>query len=87
MTTTWTAEFKTARSYAKDESPVVAIAADTPDAMTVEFDAGWGGTEGPCITIWTEENVYFPACYDGSEWMAWVPRNPNGEATCHVGGG
>ena len=38
------------------------------------------------FTVWTANFVYFPALYDGHEWVAYVPRNPNGEATTHIGG-
>lgn len=31
--------------------------------------------------------VYFPLCYDGSEWVGSVSRNPNGVSTMHLGGG
>lgn len=55
--------------------------------MDTEFDSGYGGEEGCAFTVWTVHNVYFPACYDGSEWVASVPRNPNGKATGHIGGG
>ena len=51
-----------------------------------EFDSGYGCAEGDYFTLWTRKRVYFPACYDGSEWCVSVPRVPNGEATEHVGG-
>lgn len=54
--------------------------------LDVEFDNGCGGTEGPVFTAWSNDRVYFPACYDGSEWIASVPRNPCVEKTDHVGG-
>lgn len=51
------------------------------------FDHGYGGTDGCAFTLWTKSYVYFPACYDGSEWVESVPRHPNGKATDHIGGG
>lgn len=51
-----------------------------------EFDGGWGGSEGCYFTAWGELYVYFPAVYDGSEWIDFVPRNPCLQATSHVGG-
>ena len=51
-----------------------------------EFDGGYGGSEGRPFTLWTTGRVYFPAVYDGAEWVASVPRNPCEEATSHVGG-
>ena len=54
--------------------------------MDVAFDDGFGSSEGIPFTVWTVNRVYFPACYDGSEWIASVPRNPNGEPVRHIGG-
>lgn len=51
------------------------------------FDDGYGCEEGEPFTLWTKSRVYFPACYDGAEWVASVPRDPNDEVTEHVGGG
>jgi hypothetical protein len=59
----------------------------TQEELNKEFDPGYGGEEGLPFTVWTKDYVYFPACYDGSEWVAWVHRNPDGHATSHVGGG
>lgn len=56
------------------------------EELDVEFDAGYGGANGKPFTLWTDDRVYFPAVYDGAEWVASVPRNPNEEATAHVGG-
>ena len=50
------------------------------------FDSGYGGSEGEPFTLWTKDRVYFPAVYDGSEWVASVPRNPCDIATVHIGG-
>lgn len=52
-----------------------------------EFDSGYGGEEGVHFTAWTADRVYFPACYDGAEWIEAVPRNPCDQATGHIGGG
>lgn len=53
------------------------------------FDDGFGGAGGPPFTVWTKMHVYFPACYDGSEWVASVERNPgeNPQPTHHIGDG
>ena len=59
----------------------------TDEQLDKKFDHGYGGTEGAPFTLWTKNNVYFPGCYDGAEWVQSVPRNPNGHATEHVGGG
>ena len=50
-----------------------------------EFNPGHGVEEGSPFTVWTKDRVYFPACYDGAEWVVSVARNPDGKATYHVG--
>ena len=59
----------------------------TEEELNAQFDHGYGGNEGAPFTLWTKNYVYFPGCYDGAEWVASAPRNPNGKATAHVGGG
>lgn len=81
--TTWQDEF--AKVSADDHSKVVAIASGE-EVLTVRFDAGWGGVEGPQILIWTEDYVYFPVVYDGAEELCRAPRNPRPEPQAHVGG-
>lgn len=54
--------------------------------MATEFDDGYGGEEGAPFTMWTKGYVYFPICYDGSEWVGSVARHPNGKPTRHQGG-
>ncbi|MNU53393.1 hypothetical protein D3C71_424260 [compost metagenome] len=51
-----------------------------------KFDSGYGGEEGKPFTAWTKNRVYFPICYDGSEWCGSVSRNPDGQPTHHQGG-
>ena len=58
----------------------------TEQEMDVKFDCGYGDSEGQPFTAWTEKRVYFPAVYDGSEWVESVSRNPDGKPTQHVGG-
>ncbi len=58
----------------------------TDEQLDTKFDNGYGGSQGCAFTVWTKNHVYFPAVYDGAEWVACVPRHPNGEATSHVGG-
>jgi len=55
------------------------------EEMDREFDDDLGIEEGLQFTAWSKDWVYFPVCYDGSEWVGSVPRNPNGEATSHQG--
>lgn len=55
--------------------------------LDTAFNAGWGGIEGEPFTLWTDNYVYFPVCYDGAEWVGAVLRNPQQTPTGHVGGG
>lgn len=57
--------------------------------LDAKFNAGFGGINGSTFAIWTGRFVYFPACYDGAEWVSSVPRNPGDapEPIEHVGGG
>lgn len=59
----------------------------TDAEMDTMFDDDYGGKEGCPFTVWTDKFVYFPGCYDGSEWVSCVSRHPNGVPTRHVGGG
>jgi hypothetical protein len=58
----------------------------TDDEMNQMFDPGYGGTEGCSFTVWTNNSVYFPICYDGAEWVGRVSRHPDGKPTDHQGG-
>lgn len=51
-----------------------------------EFDDDIGVEQGTPFTLWTQDRVYFPICYDGSEWVGSVPRNPCDEISGHFGG-
>jgi hypothetical protein len=94
--TTWRTEFDQARkghSYGllgidtttRDDSPVVAVAPNE-SVLDIPFDGGFGSSSGPPVLIWTEERVYFPVTYDGSESLGSAPRNPTSEGQSHVGG-
>ena len=50
------------------------------------FDPSYGTEEGVPFTVWTKNRVYFPVCYDGSEWVESVSRHPDGKPTRHIGG-
>ena len=43
----------------------------------VEFDNGHGDLAGFSFIVYTKNWIYFPVCYNGSEWVGSVPRNPN----------
>lgn len=68
-------------------SETIVDVAPNESVLDVEFDNDFGATEGEPFTVWTQNRVLFPVRYDGAEWAASVSRNPDGEATEHVGGG
>ena len=68
-----------------DDGPVIAVA-PSESVLDVEFDSGYGETEGAPMLAWTATHVYFPVCYDGSEWVDSAPRNPTVDGQEHVGG-
>lgn len=56
------------------------------DELNIEFDDGYGLKEGIPFTAWGKKFVYFPICYDGSEWVGSAPRNPCNIKLLHQGG-
>ena len=58
----------------------------TDEQMNVQFNDGYGGSEGCAFTAWNDEYVFFPIVYDGSEWIGRAPRNPCDKAMSHQGG-
>ena len=58
----------------------------TKEELLEVFDGSYGRSRECFTTAWSEKYVYFPAVYDGAEWVARVLRNPCDEATEHVGG-
>lgn len=54
--------------------------------LKVEFDDEYGIEEGQPFTCWGDKFVYFPICYDGSEWVGCAPRNPCDISMGHQGG-
>ena len=84
--TTWRKELDEALARNKEAWGDVDGSTLTETQLDAEFYPGYGGAEGCPFTLWTKNRVYFPAVYDGMEWVASTPRNPNGQATPHVGG-
>lgn len=80
-------EFGARMEWDNDGAYVSVPAGDVDAELDRDFDDGFGGCEGTPFTLWSDERVYFPACYDGAEWCASVPRNPKPTATDHIGGG
>lgn len=85
--TTWRESIAEALEWANEGWADVVANTLTDAEMDVEFDCGFGEEEGKPFTLWTHSRVYFPACYDGKEWVASVPRHPNGVSQGHIGGG
>ena len=81
--TTWRSELKYEMGMVDDDGPVMAYA---PDEATfdIEFNAGYGGTEGLPVLAWTKTRVYFPTEYDGSESIHSAPRDPVPAGQEHV---
>ena len=86
MNTTWRQQLTLRMRECGESFEDIESSTLTDEQLDYEFNNGYGGSEGPAFTVWTKHRVYFPAVYDGAEWVEWVPRNPNGEATSHVGG-
>lgn len=86
MATTWRQEFLDIFEDTGDSFETI-ICTLTDDELDVEFDEGFGIVKGKPFTAWSEKYVYFPAQYDGKEWIEYVSRNPNGEPTYHIGSG
>lgn len=84
--TTWRTAIAGEMQERGDPGPIVSCTL-TAEALDLEFSANYGATNGLPFTAWTALRVYFPACYDGSEWCTSVPRDPCDESTSHVGGG
>lgn len=97
MITTWRKEITRAMGGRADWRHTIALPQDsweniigstlTDTELDFEFNSGYGSEEGKPFTLWTKDYVYFPVQYDGAEWVGRTPRNPNGEPTCHQGGG
>lgn len=56
------------------------------ELLDYKFDDSWGTAEGPAFVLWTEDNIYFPVTYDGSEWIEKLPRDPCPLEYSHIGG-
>lgn len=82
---TWREKLQKVFEYTKDNFSNI-VTTLSQDELDETFDDGWGGSEGAPFTAWSENYVYFPVVYDGSEWIGWVPRNPCDKKTAHVGG-
>jgi hypothetical protein len=84
--TTWRIELNEALEDNKETWEDIVSNTMTNEQMDKEFDPGWGVPEGCEFTVWTNNFVYFPLCYDGSESVGCVSRNPDDKPTNHLGG-
>lgn len=83
---TWIREIEHALAQNDEKLSDMEMCTLTATQLCIDFDTGYGRIEGKAFTAWTKNFVYFPAQYDGKEWVESVPRNPNGAATPHIGG-
>lgn len=85
MITSWRKLLKQALKKNGENFNSLASCTLTDAELYRKFDHGYGLVNGTPFTAWSANYVYFPARYDGSEWVASVPRNPNGSPTRHIG--
>ena len=86
MLTTWRKELRYALKKNDETFAHVVYCTLADEQLDKEFDNDYGLENGEPFTCWTLRRVYFPACYDGREWVESAPRHPCGEATRHIGG-
>jgi len=85
--TTWRILITEVMGFVGDTWGDVVFCTLSDSKLDIVFNDGYGECEGLPFTLWTTKHVYFPVCYDGSESVDCVSRNPNWEAKRHVGGG
>lgn len=73
------------RRAGSSDGKVVKWSAARP-LLDYSYRSGFGGTDCHPIHLWTPTSVVFVAAYDGSTWLASVPRNPTDSEPVHVGG-
>ncbi len=71
--------------YGESFDNVIESISEVDGWLDLNFDNGYGIAKGPSFTLWTENRVYFPCEYDGSEFVSSVPRNPCNEIIRHNG--
>lgn len=83
--TTWRKEILQEMTFTKETWDQVVAKTITDKELDQKFDDHSAEVEGIAFTVWTVNFVYFPACYQGTEWCDSVPRNPCDEGKFHVG--
>jgi hypothetical protein len=86
MATTWREQLIDAMKDRGEEWADLESITLSEEELDRAFYNGFGGTEGAPFTAWTAKTVYFPLCYDGSEWAGSVSRHPDGKPSEHQGG-
>ena len=86
MNTNWKELIQYGMNKHKETFDDVVSSTLTEEELLKEFYCGYGCSEGAPFTLWTTNRVYFPAVYDGAEWVESVSRNPDGKPTSHIGG-
>ena len=79
-----------ARGYKDDTTPNLGVPVKWEEARPIldyEYDSGYGGVDCHAIMAWTETWVLFVCSYDGSTWVASVPRKPQFITPDTYGGG
>lgn len=85
--TNWNELLQSEMCRVEDSGPILYKSPNDDDIWSETFYAGYGRENGKPVLAWTEDRVYFPVAYDGSEWMGSAPRNPQSKGQEHVGGG
>jgi len=73
-------------TYNESWNDVISIAPSDEKWLDFLFDDDYGDIEGNSFTLWTKSRVYFPATFDGAEWVESVSRNPDDKPNNHIGG-
>jgi len=81
--TTWRIEI----NYVLPKGETIIACTITDEQLDKVFNSDYGCTEGIPFTAWSENWVFFPICYDGSESVGCAPRNPCDRSMNHQGGG
>ncbi len=87
MMTTWRKEIEEVMGPAGECWGDIVATTLTEEELGQQFNPGYIGAGGVPFCVWTAKRVYFPAVYDGSEWVESVSRDPDGKPVGHVGGG
>jgi hypothetical protein len=81
--TTWKREIH----YVLPAGETIIACTISEEQLNKVFDSSYGGTNGIPFTAWSENWVFFPLTYDGSESVGCAPRNPCDISMAHQGGG